>query len=56
METPDINVKAEADNSSSFLSTAHPQDKNKKQGQPIATIEILSDENDNATPTPKANR
>ena len=56
IESPDINIKPEAEDSSSFLSTSHPQNKNKKQGQPIATIEILSDEDDNATPTPKANR
>lgn len=53
METPDINIKAEPDDSNSLLSTPHLQDRNKKQG-PIATIEISSDEDDIATPTPNA--
>lgn len=56
METPNRNIKAEPDDSNSLLSTPRLQDKKKKWVQPIATIEISSDENDNVTPTPKTKR
>ena len=56
METLNKNIKAEPNDSNSFLSTPRLQDKKKKGGQPIATIEISSDEDDNATPTPKEKR
>jgi hypothetical protein len=54
MKSPDLKIKLEPVDSSSFLSSPPPQDKNKKSGQVIATIEISSDEEEDATPTPKA--
>ena len=49
MEALNMDVKAKPDDS--FLGMPHLQDKKKKWSQPI---EISSNEDDNATPTPKA--
>ena len=53
MGSPNAKIKAEPVDPGSFLSSPRPQVK--KRGHTIA-IEISSDEEETATPTPKAKR